>query len=829
MRKLHISPFGRTVSSLGSEFIADHEASDSQDVRTGDGLLANRNGWQNFEAAQANFVANYALAFLRGLNSSGATVEEYVTVEDISGTARPYSRHVTTGAPTVIKDGVGDLNLAKSRWNYVKWKDRSYFWNNADSNYPLASHVIGDATSWDPIKNPDDPTVAITLALVRNTSDNTTLNYRTIDYTGFNATTDVAYGGKAEESAITDGTLRVQHTGDGDATVTLTFKGGGTPETATPAGDQDFTNNDAFAFTVTASRYMRWSPSSLVVTMINADGSPDEQPLEMVAFEGPERNGPSKFLVRYPKDKSRALKDNVHRLKFEYNVIFAGGTNSKFTLDFEKITIGAIDPQHWEFSATVFTRTFWSYYWKQDSTGDLTGIVLPAVKADVGRFSGGLVRVNGVNYPLGVVPRLTATNGPSTDKWVLVASRDDDPEAGSLGGPWRIVATYSDAALAQDYTTDLTAFKALDKYDDLAKGGGLKEDEILCAEEHIGHMAWGMKGGKENIMHSKVGSPTVVFNANHADLTDGRPHSFTLSGNEGENPVQMHSVGEVFFILGETGVYAQSGVLPAEMTHIRQVGSFPGTAGINSSAIWQSDDGQPGVAYLSADLTTVNFIAASPIAAGVFDYKPVEISEAARGKIKSFLFASEPTVGDIYVRVDPIADSLWVIYNDKAAIFRKPSQVDGRRHWEYYSYTNSGNWVQWDVNQDYGIRAFRSSGEFDEVEYDNSSNKDPISGANRDGGNAVTGFWESKTFTGPNTRIFFVEADRASLTDTPAIQVTSTRQTVSKTIVSGKRKVRFGSKQQGTEHKFKITLTDNSGVVNRLIVWATGAGQRPSQ
>lgn len=844
MRKFQIAPFGRLVSSIDGRLIADHEASDMQDVKTGDGSLVNRYGWQNFEAAQTGFTANYVLAFLKGLNSSDAKVEEYVTVETLSGNTNPYSRHVTTGVATLIKDGVTTIDsLNAGRWNYERWKSFAFFWNNSDSSYPLVKHTIGDATSWTPIKNPDDPTVRLAMALVKNTVDNTTLNYREVDWTGVDpaaqAGGDITYTGVATAtgSTQTGKTLRIKHTGTGAATIQIELDGGG----GGVPGLQDWQFNDVFYLKITnegtGDGSFGWDPTSLKMITVNDDTS-DTQELELVALQQFDVSGnyTSVFMFKYPKGHNRALRTGtkkIEHLKFEYNITFFASATNAF-LRFEPFLVGCIHPEHFglDRADALGAKIRLLYYWKNSTTGDLTGFAPDPQELNFANARGEYRVIGGIQYPMGIAPRMSGQNGASTDQWVLATARNDDPliKSGQRFGPARISATYADSALDQYYSDTRDDHIALPLYKDLDRAGGLKEDEILCAEPHLGHMVWGVKGGLENIQHSQVGSPLGVFDSNDIDPgDDGRPQNYTLSGNEGENPVQMHSFGEVLLILGTSGVYVQSGEVPSRMTFIKRVGSYPGTAGINASAVWQSDDGQPGVVYLSADLETVNFVSASPVAAGVFDPKPVEVSGAVRGKIKSHLFGTTaPTAGDIYVRIDRLADALWIIYQDKAMVLRKPAQTDGKRHWEPYAYTNDGNWVQWDLSQEYGIRAMRSSGEFDEVEYDNSDNKSPIEGADRDGGNAVKGFWENGERTGENTRTMFVEADRDDLTDTPTITATSTRTTSSKTIATGKRKVKFGITQQGTEHKVKVTLTDNSSPIRRLIVWFTGAGQRSS-
>lgn len=835
MRKVTLRPFGKTRTSLGAQLVADHESSDNLNVRMGDGRLVNRYGWQNLRAAQSGFSAGYHFGYFKGIDSTKATVEEIVTVETLSGTTKPYKRTASSGAPTVItKAAAAAATLHASTWRSVQWKGRVFLWNNNDTTYPLAEYTLGDIDSWRGLGSLTPPSTAIVLNAVKNTATHATDNYRSLPYTGVHVTNDIAFTGKASTAVIeADGSLTINHTtgflGGGASSITVTLNG------ATGPGLQDFTYNDVFYFSVSNADSnpgnFAWNPSSLKASIINNDGSPETATLELVAWDGygGAGGGTATFMFKYPPGYTRTLKDNSRKIKFEYVVTQTGGTAvTDNPLVFSPIEIGCIHPEHWGWRwANVKLRA--TYYWKDSTTGDVTGFAIPVANHVSSQFDGLKKLIGGQLFPMGIAPRFQGTNGGSTDKWVLVFAREDDNEAEGPIYPLRIVAEYSDADLNQYYTDTFATHMGRSKYEDIDQSAGLIESEILCAVPHMGHMVWGTKGGSSNIQHSAIGAPLTVFREDEVDFGDATgPANFTLSANESENPVQMHSVGRVLFVLSDSAVYAQVGEAPKEMSYFQRVGSLPGTAGFNSSCVFKSDNGHEGVAYLSNDLKTVYFISSMPIEAGVYSFPPVELSADIRGTLTSKLFGSSPTLEDVYVRYDAIQDALWVTYHDKAAVLRKPSLVDGERFWEFYDYTITGNPVQWDLSQDYGIRAFRSTGEIDDFEYD-SADLSVIDGALRDGGSAVTGYWESKEFVVNNQRVRHALVDREDLTDTPTVTITSSRATNAKTCESGKRRIKYPITAQGTEHKVKVTLSDNSDPINYISLEVVPAGNRTNE
>lgn len=827
-------PLGRTRSSVGSRFIQDSEASDSLDIHTGRGYIENRFGWQNVAPKQSGFATCYLLDYFRGINASFATVKEYVTIEDVSGTVKPWARNVTTGAVTEItKAGPVSFSLNASEWRSTQWEGKAYFWNPSDATQPLWAYTLGDYDSAERLSNLDPPTAPIVFEGIKDTVAHTTANYREVTYTGVHITNDIAYTGSASSGVVnSDGTLTItcSTAGSNPADFTVTLNG------ATGPGLQDLTYNDVIYFSVAnldvnPARFS-WDPASLKFSCINNDGTPVTAELVKIhnSSHGGLGGGVSEFLFKFPKGYLRSLKDNVRKFKFAYRVTATGqtGTGTQNKLKFSKVQIGGVSLEHWGFRDIPGGEIKFNYYWKDSATGDVSPASPNTLTLTANDFIGEYKVIEGVYNPMGVAPRFTATNGSQSDKWVLVAAWENDDSGGPLNvfGEERIVAEYADSALSQYYIDDLIVHKTRSLLSDLDRNLGLKETDVLCAVAHRGHMVWGVKGGKANIQHSAVGNPLYVFREDMVDFDNViRPANFTMSDDYSENPVRMHSVGDSLIILGENGVYAQSGDLPISMTFIKRVGSLPGSAGYNASTVFMDQNGQEGVAYMASDLETLYYVPAAPIASGVYAYPPIVINEDRRPEFKSHLFGgTAPTASDIHVRYDPVGNSLWVVYHDKAFEFR---YVDGDRYWERYDYSAmNGNWVQFSFSEDYAIRAMRSTGEFDEIAYDNSNNKAGITGANRDNGEPVTGYWDSKTFIGENTRIGYVHVDRDGLDDAPTLTVASTRKADSKTIVAGSKKVRFGADQQGTEHRIKVTLTDDSQPVHAILLELSPAGRR---
>ena len=221
------------------------------------------------------------------------------------------------------------------------------------------------------------------------------------------------------------------------------------------------------------------------------------------------------------------------------------------------------------------------------------------------------------------------------------------------------------------------------------------------------------------------------------------------------------------------------------------------------------------------------FVTVSPLFDGNEGYALEELSIKERGAIKDPLFGTAtPTADDIFITVDHREDTLRISYHNKAVILRRPSLLDGERDWIPYAYDTPGNWVQWDSNSDYGIRALRSTGEFDEVEYDSSDNFAPIAGLLRDGGNAVEGFWTSKTWVDDNKRVARARVIRDNKADIPKVKIESDRSTNERTPLSGREEVRFPIQQQGREHTITVTLSDNSEPIRRVEVDLNSAGRR---
>ena len=124
------------------------------------------------------------------------------------------------------------------------------------------------------------------------------------------------------------------------------------------------------------------------------------------------------------------------------------------------------------------------------------------------------------------------------------------------------------------------------------------------------------------------------------------------------------------------------------------------------------------------------------------------------------------------------------------------------------------------------MRAFLSDGNFIELEW-NSNSGAWITGANRDGGNAMTSpYWQSKTFDGPNRRYDFIGVQRDTGTNTPSVTVAASRASQSVTLVSGQTNARLGPQVQGRRVSFKVTGGENYDPMRELYYAERPAAER---
>jgi len=232
---------------------------------------------------------------------------------------------------------------------------------------------------------------------------------------------------------------------------------------------------------------------------------------------------------------------------------------------------------------------------------------------------------------------------------------------------------------------------------------------------------------------------------------------------------------------------------------------------------------------LANDQDTVWFASVGAVVDGEMG-KVVELTPNVRGLVTSFLgggSALDSTKARMFV--DDREEALWLVHGTKAMVFRRPPYVDGARYWELYQYsygTGSG-WQQVVAHLDYGIRAVRSDGKFDEIEYNVGSNFAALAGSNRDGGSAPpTAYWTTKKSYGSRRRLLRVEREGSSfvptLTVTPTFDGTAY---TAHTIATGKRTVKFWLDASGFSHTYKLSWPETGGA-SIVTAYLVDAGDR---
>jgi len=807
-----LGPFLGLKTSVDSRAIDPVYASAMQNVRIEDGALRVRYGYRNLVAAQAQTIDLFGYIYLQGYNQSTyAEVEEFITWERLvsqSDPVKPYSVHPTTGARTEIKNGVTALNVSATAWNGFAFRDKSYLLNQ-DETFPVVQHAIGDATSWSLVKTPDAPTTALDY---RITYGGDSTPYSSVTYGGIDVATELTYTGAAQATSsalLGGGILQIAHTAStvGESSVEIDFS-------LASAGVQDWTNNDVFSISLSTNPgvFFVIDQSSVKFTFINNDGTPKEfVPTDSTfAFSS---TGAIVFRLAF-RNKTRADWDNIKKLKITYTVTQSTSTAARNLLIISPIVKGGIEVI--DYAIEHITSFAYTYYFS--SGGFESGI---AGRLDLQRSLLAGQQVDPGLFGLGVHLELTGTvsadgNVDNIRYYVLEINPATRVQT------WRRMGTQADSDLTFDVRTAYWERPGLTAY----TPSEFRFSGVKCGCPMKGWVVWGYKGGYQNIRHSQVGNPLGLANST-TDIEDDetRGATFSLADNFGDDPIAMFPAGDALIILGSLGVYAQVGITPSTMTPPKKLPGSIGAKNQFACCRWKDDYGNPGVAYLSREGDSVWFVRVDDGFDGEGNGQQViEITKDIRGKIRSYLYDEQDleldTLGHgVRMGVDEAQDALWIIYDARALVWRRPSLIDGQRQWEAYEYnliepTSYINYIAF--TSKYRMRWQRRTGELDEVEWNSSTNA-WITGALKDSTGARPSiYWESKTINGPNRRIDLVTVDKDTAADTPTITVTSDRQTTSKTLTTLKRGIRFGMLQQGWNHKFKIALQDAGGPIRQL-------------
>jgi hypothetical protein len=828
LRNFSISQFGGVVTGVDSRALRSNDASDMRNVRTEDGSLSVRYGYRNIAAAQTGATAVYGCAYLQGY--SGTTeVEEYGTVETVSGNTRPFKRHVTTGAATELTNGGVSLALNASEWAMSSFQGDSY-WINPANAVPVFRHAIGTNNSFTPLTVPSPPSVALSYAIQYGGGSTP---YSQLSFLGINPATEITYQAPAastNSSLETDNSLLIGHNAASNLEAYFEVDLNGST-----AGNADWQYNDIFGFTLGTYTGLTIDPSSVRFQFQNADGSPITfvpSVTEWVQLTGGSLPaGVTRlygFRVEFDKTDQRGSWDNIRRVRVTYRVLSSSGTATNNKMYVAKPTVGGV----WVVPPTLrepgqSLGFNYSYYY--------SGASLESGLTNAGMRRITLSSLQGIApYPtlkgLGVHVRLTFTTSgdANVDNNRLYV---EDPD-----GNWRRVVTQTDATAFYDYKITWNEVLALTAY----TPNPYSYSGVTNAFAFKGSMVWLYQGGYQNVRFSRVGSPEQQSTDSDSNEDQNQGATFSLSDNFADEPLFGIQAGDAAIIAGKLGVYAMIGARPIEMTPPKKVpGSF-GVAGKFAGCRWKDDSGNPGLVWVSKE-GQAYFCVVSPQFSGDEGSQVVEITSAIRSgaaSLREYLVDGQPLfsytdLSSVRVWVDEATDSLWIALGRRALVFRRPSLSDGARHWEPYEYdtgTSTTSIAYAAPSTKRRVRFMRSSGTFDEMEW-NSSTGDWIEGTLRDGGSAMPGgtiYWQSHAFVGPSRRLKSIKYVRDDLADTPTITSYSSQRPggVSILLAAGYQTALFPPTCIGTEHFFRITLTEGDEPGRRIEVEEYAAGGR---
>jgi hypothetical protein len=800
-----ITAFAGVNTSFNARDIAENAAGDMVNVIVEDGEIAPRPGYNAKAAAQANFVAAYCLDYVQGYDSSTER-EEYITVEDLGGTTKAYTRNVNTLAATELTNGGSGITLHASEWLAVAFREYAYLINPNNSSAPVIRHAIGTNNSMTPMAVPADPTTAPTY---RITYGGGSTPYTQLDFAGVNPATEVTYTGAAhstDSSVDTDNSIIIGHAND-DIASSVEFD-----LNSASAGVQNYTNRDRFATTLTTlDRGFRLNPSSIRVEFRNNDGSPvtlvpDELKVDVIAGANTYR-----YVVRWAwTAKDRTLFDNVRYVKIYYTVEASDGDLAN-RLRIAPIWEGGVQMVQPASSREPGTGgVYVAYTYLFSTPGFESGLspILFIPNSVLGGYSpGNFIEPLGVNVEI----TMTASADTNVDNFRIYV-QDNGRNI------YKFVATQSDADLTYDLNLTYTEIVALTQTTPAPFTFG----NVTAMFPHKGSVVWLYDQGDENVRYSRVGEPIKQASDFDSEEDLNRGATFTLADNFGDKPLGGVSVGDGVMIAGKYGVHYQLGDYPSQMTFPRKTAGSFGVAGKRAFCRYKSDDGVVGMAYVSPNGQVYFAVPGS----GSGDGDNVSLTDSIRDgekSLRSWLLDGQASLGftdfsTVQVKVDDRDDTLVIIMGKRGLRLRRPDQT-GNRSWHPEEYNTGGDSVTIKYLASapkWGIRWIRSNGKVDESEF-NNADRVYIGGVNRDGGNPMpTGYWRSKVFAGSNRRIKRVYLQRSPIHVDAGVKVLSLRIKQLYRIPENKLFVNCAPLQQGFDHQFEIRVTETTGRISEL-------------
>lgn len=794
----------------------DHYSGDNRNVELEDGNIALRKGFRNVRQAQSDFSSEHGLLYVQGFDSDNETVEEYISFERLStddtGECEPYSGLATDGYKTKITNVGAALGLfaGDRKWQGFGFKDKAFCFNQSDANV-LYQHTLGDSESFTPLVAPDAPSSQMTYSIrYQETAQSA---YRRLSWAGTDPGDVTVTGACRTANPSVDGTNQfiIQHEDHDTAGAFGSFE---IDLNAITAGVQDWTYNDTYAFSMAPMNPSVFDidPATVKVKFTNNAGTPiTVVPSEVKVLT----TGPSTYAVRVQFDnKTRSDWATIRKFYVEYNTVRASSTQANNKMVIGQPFIGCCMIAPLGGTELSFPYSFVG----PPETGSMesgfstpgSGVTIPAVI------------LNGFAPFLGM-------RGLGT--WILFAhgnSSDADKVRLYVTNPletpqkFRRIVEQSDDLLTYTLKMSWDEILKLDIYEQKT----FEPQRIVGAFPFNSGVVWLMKGGFKNVVFSRVGDPLSGPSLLDPDDDYNRGVSFTLSANMADEGITGFQLGKCALIHGSQGQYGT--VVPDRPYSADQPRKLPGSFGLCNpfaSCRWRDDDGNPFSVAMAKNGEGIYGYVVNENFDGKQGFAVIELSASVRPSISNFLLAQDEqgytaTLDDVRIGVDEARDALFVIAGRRAMVLRRPSLLDGKRQWEFYEWESPviGS-IAFSVLR--RMRWLTSTGILAENEW-NSVTESYIEGFGRDAGTPITGYWESGEDSGPNRRIMYVYVDSAGI---PEVHITSDRQSAIKGKKQGKKHVRFGPKQQGFNHKYKIRIEEGQLPIRDMWVHSTKAGK----
>lgn len=683
-----LGPFRGLMTALGGDAPAGFSG-DLLNVRLGDGRIRPRFGYRNLAAKPGGLAGVFGLARVSGYDASTHKLE-WVTVEDRSGTIKPYAVDPVSWARTEITDGDSALDLEDGEWSAFSFDGNSY-WINPSAEKSAYRHEVGTDTSWTaladiayvpPVEDPD-----LLLSLNSPYARPYDVGTDTIAVSGA--------GVSGASSAVdTDGNIVVSgdagnNTQDSaDSIVTVTF-----------ASAQDFSTTDYQAFLATGGLvYVRFKEGGKLEVKISGVWQTPPQK----AFLNPDDRTKTGVVVRMKgfagANAVQAVRMTV-RAEPQPHKSGVAYTLSGYTFGGSYLGATVVTDRPWDASYQTADITYAVRY-RDVSAGTVTGI--KQVTYDESRF--GTFDLDHVLPGSTMGDRVSLEIGPLT-----TGGYSDDPAGTSYqieylrmdqDGVWHILGTKPNTG-GQSWRDGLeeVALQALSAASPAVTGYTAPELAPVFSTGRLkggfayhGCVVWLYDQGKANIRYSRVGEAENLANPSD-DVNDmARGADFTMADDFADAPLGGVQAGDAAIILGREGCYAQAGKLPAEMTPPRKIPGSAGGAGRFAFTRYVDKGGSPGMAWYDAAGENVWFAVAGLVYSGDSQARPIELSAPIRGSLRRFLYTEQlETIDGLALSqarmdFDAATGALWLVLGQRAAVFRAPSPMDGRQEWEFLEF-----------------------------------------------------------------------------------------------------------------------------------------------